>query len=221
MRLTWLAAILVLGGALGLPGQDYAALVDGTDRRDNLLILEMLRSPELSTALTVARALGAREDPYIADVLVGLLEVGGSPDAAQRELVLAMVLAHAFAEASPELRPRVEANREALELLAARLMQFSPALQRELLRLLALLPEAAEPGTLMALGMGLSESARRQGGRLRAEQAAVTVRYLQVLEALGDADFAPVALMLLEGTRDTSVARAARRTARRLLAASP
>jgi len=47
------------------------------------------------------------------------------------------------------------------------------------------------------------------------------VGYLEAAAALGDADFAPVALAILERTREPSVARAARRAARHLLAANP
>jgi hypothetical protein len=221
MRLVSLAGTLLLVLAVSAFCQDYAAFVAGGDRTDNPLVLEMLRSADLSTAITIAGALGRREDRYVADILVRLLADAVGQRDLTRELLLRVVLASAFAPDLPDLRERLDVNRPGLEYLSTQAAGVSPALQREILRVLALSPEAADPAVLMEWGMSLAERLGRQGGRLEAEQAALLRAYLEAVGALGDPDFAPVALLILERTREASVARAARKTARQLLSARP
>lgn len=217
MRLLVAAGVLLSLLAAPAFGQDYAAFVTGGDRRDNPLIVEMLRTADLSAAIRIAQALGRRSDPYVADLLVRLLEDAAGRSGPARELELRVLLASVFAADLPDLRERLEVNREGVAHLAARIAGLSPPLQREILRVLTLSTEAADSGALMALGMSLAGLLRRQGGRADAEQAALLRAYLQAVTALGDPDFAPVALLILERTREASVARAARNAARALL----
>lgn len=219
MRLSALAAALVLIAVFAAPGQDFKEFVRRTDRGDNLLVLQLLRSADLGTALAAAEGLGERADPYVADILEPILAEGAA--GAQPQLVLRTVLAGVFAQSRKDLSARLRENHDGLSSLASGLPELSPPLQRELLRVLALYPPAADRGRLMALGMGLAEQAQRQEGRLTGEQSALVVDYLAAVSALGDRDFAPVALLILEGTREPAVSRAARRVARQFLSAGP
>lgn len=217
MRLLLTLVTLLLALASPLAAQDYASFAAGGDRGDNALLLELLRGGELGTARQVAAALGHREDPFVGDILERLLADAVGPDKVRRELVLRTLLAAVFDAQRPDLRQRLELNAAGLRELGARLAGLGLPLQREILRLTALAPQLAQTPVLMSFGEDLVELLRVQQGRTRAEQGALLRDYLDAVRAVGDADFTPLVLSILEHTREAQVARAARSTAHALL----
>lgn len=217
------AALLALSfspiGPCPAVAQDFAAWVRTSGREDNDLLIELISQGELSACLEICRAIGLRSDFRVGEVILAL---GGSfSRASQNELLLRVLLASVFPVGleRTELRERLKENLESLDFLFSTLSRYDLPLKREIIRLMAGLPEPKYQGMLMSEGRRITELLRRQKGRLEQEQAALIVTFLETVSATGSPDFADVVLTILERTRHPGVAEKARSVARVLLAA--
>jgi hypothetical protein len=193
------AVLLALPSFLG--AEHWAAY---TDRRQNPLILQTMREGDLDEALQAAGALGLRGDPYVADILSGLL--GGG-----QELPLLFLLRAVFppAESPQVLAPRLSVNRSGLDELAGRLESFGPALRREVVRLLRLAGDRAYDGPVLAQAGWLRERFLAQAGRADAELSELALEVLAYAGSSANPVFLDPVLRLKESSRSASVARRA------------
>jgi len=202
-RLHILGVILAVGlySVPALPAEHWAVF---TDRRQNPLLLEAMHSGELGDALETAQALGRREDAYVADILSGLLS-------RRQELPLLFLLRAVFPpdESPRALFPRLSANAAGLDELAERLGGLSPALRREVIRLLRCSGSRHYDGAVLLQMSGLGERLEAQGGRAEAELAGLALELLAYAEASADPVFLEAVLRLQAGTRSAPIARRA------------
>ena len=175
-----------------------------TDRRQNPLILEIMRDGDLEEALQAARALGVREDAYVSDILSGLLSRG-------REIPLLFLLRAVFppAESPQVLARRLSVNRAGLDELAAGLAGFSPALRREVVRLMRQAENRAYDPAVVAQAGWLCVRLGAQAGRADAELAELALEVLAYAGSSANPVFLDPVLRLKECTRSAPIARRA------------
>jgi hypothetical protein len=151
------------------PAEHWAVF---TDRRQNPLILEAMQSGDLADALETARALGRREDVYVADILSGLLS-------RRQELPILFLLRAVFppAESSRILSERLSANTQGLDELAAGLGSAWPA--PEVLRLRALRKPAYDGAAPSGAWLGGDRAQVGRGGAGRAGPGGAGLRRIQ------------------------------------------
>ncbi|OHD25795.1 MAG: hypothetical protein A2064_05185 [Spirochaetes bacterium GWB1_66_5] len=180
------------------PAEHWAVF---TDRRQNPLILEAMQSGDLADALETARALGRREDVYVADILSGLLS-------RRQELPILFLLRAVFppAESSRSLSERLSANTQGLDELAEGLGSFSLALRREVVRLLRHSGNRAYDGQVLLQAAWLGERLRAQGGRAEAELAGLALEVLAYAESSAQPVFLNAVLRLQESSRSAPIA---------------
>ena len=175
-----------------------------TDRRQNPLILEAMQSGDLAEALQAARALSRREDPYVSDILAGLL--GGG-----QELLVQFLLDAVFSPSEPDetLRRKLSANSAGVEALAAGLTGYGLSLRREVVRLLRHAGTGVYDGQVLAQAAWLEKRIRAQGGKPGAEAGELALEVLRYAGASGNPVFLDAALRLQECSRERRIARLA------------
>jgi len=199
-----LRLLLAVGLALlpaSLPAEHWAV---HTDRRQNPLILEAMQSGDLAEALEAAQSLGGREDPYVADILSGLLS-------RRQELPILFLLRAVFppTESPQVLSERLSLNAQGLDALAAGLGGFSLALRREVVRLLRHSGKRAYDGPVLAQAGWLGERLRAQGGRAEVELAELALEVLAYAGSSANPVFLDPVLRLQASSRETAIARLA------------
>ncbi len=207
-RLLVLLALALFGLPAVLPAEHWAAF---TDRRQNSVILETLQGEDLDEALQAARGLGLREDPYVGDILSGLR--GGG-----QEVPLLFLLRAVFPpeQSQAALDRRLSVNREGLDVLASGLQGFSPALRREVVRVLRLANDRSYDRLVLAQAGWLGDRFRAQAGRAEAELAELALEVLAYAGSSANPVFLDPVLRLKEGSRSTPLARRAAEVAREL-----
>jgi hypothetical protein len=208
IRLCFLLAVGLACLPAALSAEHWAA---HTDRRQNLLILEAMQSGDLAEALEAAQSLGHREDPYIADILSGLL-------GRRQELPILFLLRAVFppTESPWALSQRLSLNTSGLDALAAGLGGFSLALRREVVRLLRNSGNRAYDGPVLAQAGWLGERLRAQGGRAEAELAELALEVLEYAGSSANPVFLDSVLRLQASSREAAIARLAGAVAARL-----
>jgi len=217
--------ILLLSAGLGVSSPLIATAagiedwIAATDRSDNLLIIEYLRSADYEESVRIIEGVACRSDAYISDILVALL--GGFPSAqVYRFQHLARLLLRSMFPPSPPSAggqmARLAVNREGLVFLASRLNEFLPPLRRESVRLLRASGSAEFDKHLLEQTAWCSQLLNRQQGLADAEQRALILEILEYAEAGANPVFLDPVLRILELTRDSAIAEKARRAARAL-----
>jgi hypothetical protein len=210
MRIFCRGAILALWAgwmAFSLHAEGWIAF---TDREDNPLIIEYLRSADLAESLQAVEDIGRRADPYISDILSALQ---GSH---RQQLLLRSLLRAAFPPESPgeELDRRLAANQEGLELLARGMEGYELPLRRESVRVL----RARGAGEFDRYVLGQADWCVRllqeQEGLTDAEQSAFLLEILEYAGSRRNAVFLDPVLRILEATRNRAVAQKAFKIAR-------
>jgi hypothetical protein len=199
---------LLAAGLLALPsclGAEHWAAY--TDRRQNPLILEAMLGGDLDDALQAARALGLREDPYISDILSGLLSRG-------QEVPMLFLLRAVFppSESQQVLAGRLSANRAGLDELAEELDGMGLALRRDVVRLLRQAGKRAYDRPVLAQAGWLYERLRPQALRTARADTELNELALEVLAYAGSSAnpvFLDPVLRLRQRSRSAPVARLA------------
>jgi hypothetical protein len=204
--------LLLAAGLLALPcclGAEHWVVY--TDRRQNPLILEVMQGGDQEEALQAARALGLREDAFVSDILSGLRGRG-------QEMPLLFLLRAVFPPtASPEeLGPRLSANREGLDELAATLAGFGLPLRREVVRVLRLAGDRAYDGPVLVQAGWLRDRLLAQAGRAETELAELALEVLAYAGSSANPVFLDPVLRLQECARSAPVARRASAAAAQL-----
>ena len=189
-----------------------------TDRKDNDLITEYLLMSDLSEAGTASSALGKRQDSFIADIIIRLLEPFSGRSGYEREHLLRLVLARVFPADLPEgaLRAKLRGNEEALARLAATAGSLGPPLRCEVLRLLCFSVSAEYDGYILAQGALLIAGLQERQGKADAEHTRLLRSFLEYADARGSPDFLEPVVRILKLARSPELAAKSLEVASRL-----
>lgn len=192
--------------------------ISATDRADNPLLIEYLMSGDFSESLQTIQEIGKRTDPYISDILAALQARFSSAQGYRQQQLLRSLLRAAFPPelAREELKQRLAANQEGLELLACELDGFELPLRRESVRVLRSFGSAEFDRQILAQAGWCVCLLQEQQGRTDAEQGALILEILEYAGSRRNTVFLDPVLRILEATRDRTVAEKSLQTARAL-----
>ncbi len=214
-----LIAVLLVASAASLSADGWGQFVTASDRGDDSEILSFLKNADFQTSVDICQALGARADPYAADILSWLLAVCSTTSEYKTELLLRLAMASLFDESRGDqrLRARVEANAQVLDDMVNHIGRFrDPQLTGILVRLLPRLGSADRLRALMDVGAGLSDHLRQTRGMLSDPETALAFDYLEVVQEIGTQDFLPPCASVARLSRDKALVQRAREVAKLL-----
>ena len=174
---------------------------------------------DLETRIQAIKALGSREDIYVADIINGLVISYSHNRYYEEEYLLRLLLTQVFSSELKisDLAERVNVNQEGIDLLIKNLLQFkNPHLKGEILRLLPL-TQGPYHTQAAAAGRELENILRNQEGRIKPGQSNFFLYFLEAAGAIGDPDLAEPCLSIYELTRDSKIADLAAKVSRYLL----
>jgi len=209
---TAIIAGALLFGVIGvLQAQSIGGVVAGSSRSFNGVVLSILLSNDTTDAMSAAKALGRRKDPYVADILDGLFAHMNGPESYRTTLLFRVVLEYVFLLPRPA-PAKINANGHALSALLEKLQSIrDAATKRALLQVAVYLPASASQQPLLDEGAFLAEYLRSTGGAFAPERLAEAEAFLAACSAHDNAVLRGEVITLVELARDASFVRSARR----------
>lgn len=173
--------LLVLPGALY--GESTAAFVAASTRRANGKILALLLGADTTRALSAARALGRRHDPFVGNILEGLFSHAAGPRSYRALLVLRLVIRSVFLDPRPH-PAKITANSRALHFLLSRLQDLSaPGVKRALLVVSRYLPASDSAKALLGEGAFLVAYLKEHRGHFGPERLSEALAFISACHA--------------------------------------
>jgi hypothetical protein len=198
---------------------DYGSFVAASDRRDDGLILEILKDADLQTSVQICQAIGSRSDPYAADILSSLLAGFSKTGEYKTEYLLRVAMSSLFdpSHGDQELRARFEANAAVLEEMVTNIGGFQdPQLMGILVGLLPRLASANRLRALMDVGARIIDHLGKTDGALSAPDRGLAFDYLSAVQEIGNADFLEPCLAIARLSRDRVLVQKSRQVSKLL-----
>jgi hypothetical protein len=210
-RLLWGLGFLIifLQPLLALSLPEWIIL---SDRSMNGEIVEMIKSTDYETALSIAEALGTRQDPYLADIIMAIFNTHHGKDSAKYEYLLEVMLHSLFnlKLSDGELKNRYELNKGALNQLITNMPYVeSPDLKKELIQIIPLIL-ACEMEALISI-------LKKEKGYLEKSQDQELLTLLWAMQRLALPDFIDLCNTVACLSSNKDVVKLARQAAGHLL----
>lgn len=192
---------------------DWGTFVALSNRRDDGLILDILKDADFQTSLEICLAIGSRSDPYASDILSWLLVGFSKTREYKTEHLIRLALASLFdpSQDGQQLQARLDANASVVSDLVRGIDGFDdPQLKGLIVRLLPRLGESDRLSALMKVGAGIIDHLGRAGGMLSPPDTGLAFDYLDVVLEIGNADFMEPCLSISRLSRDRAVIQKAR-----------
>lgn len=204
------ALFLFAAAGAGIQAQTVAQIVKASSRASNGLVLRVLLDDDTTNALSAAKALGDRKDPYVGDILEGLFSHINGRNSSRDLLLLRVVLEAVFLRPSPA-PAKIAVNARSLASLLSRLESIPDAATKgALLDISRYLSSGEVEKPLLAEGAFLIAYLRKTGGRFSPERRYEAVSFLEACRAHGNAVLRNQVITQVELARDPSFVRAAR-----------
>ncbi len=207
--------VLVSFIALAPPsfGLDIAEWVRSTDRSANPEIIRLMSEGDLAQTLAVASALGARPDPYVADIVASYLSAHRNGRQYESERVLSNILSAVFPRtlSEAETAARLEANREAVSALVEVCEGFESAeLRAACIRLGAASGQTGIGPLISREGGRLAARLQKNRGRVERAEAEEIHVIMDAIEKFGAKEFRSLLVDFARFSHDRRIVERAR-----------
>lgn len=194
----------------GLQAQTVSETVAATSRMSNALVLQILVDDDTTRALSAARALGIRKDPFVGDILEGLFSRIDGPRSYRNLLLLRVVLQGVFLQPSPA-PAKIAINARALTQLLSRLESIPDAETKGvLLDISRYLSREDVEKPLLAEGAFLITYLQTTGGRFTPDRRDEAMSFLAACQAHNNAVLRNQVITQVVLARDAAFVRRAR-----------
>jgi len=206
-----LAGALLFGVVGVSQAQSIGEVVAGSSRSFDGVALSILLGNDTTDAMSVAKALGRRKDPYVADILDGLFAHMRGPKSYRTTLLFRVVLEYVFLLPNPSPE-KISANGHTLSALLEKLQSIrDAATKRVLLQIAIYLPATVSQQPLLDEGAFLAQYLRSTGGAFAPERLAEAEAFLAACSAHDNTVLRGEVIALVELARDAGFVRSARR----------
>ncbi|MBN1696089.1 MAG: hypothetical protein JW881_01135 [Spirochaetales bacterium] len=217
MKKSLYCLIICLYSVFPLHGIDYTDIIGSTDRENNPFIIRVLGSVGLNERIEIVRALGKRDDPYIADILSSLISRCSGKRKEEVEYLIRVLVHNMFDPGLPEeiLLSRLLANRDVLVSMLYRIHIFDdPMLRSHLLRIIPYFHDASLNALLMSEGQRLLSICRAENGMPGTLIDYEIEVFLDIAAIVGTDDFLDICLSFRYCSRSKRVSKKANETSK-------